>query len=302
MPAPKKSLCIFIHFSEQEDIPYYVTIFVNELANYFDEVILSSNPKAIKQNPVISKNVTIQFQENKGYDFGRFYNTYKTIDPEEYFRIACVNDSNILINSLEHVLNHENISQFDFWGLLDSNEKPWFFKSSDNYHIQSHFLIFNQRAIYGLEKYFQLVDMAQFLSETNTKLLRQKVICNWEIGISQFIRSEGLNTGHFIDCKELTDRFKINNDSNISHKLFEELLSYGYPLIKKKVIFDQKREYERKEARWKDLVRKYGNSSWDLEHLIEELEQLKNEHKEKKHPGLINKIILHLQRKFSGSV
>ena len=242
MPGPKKSLCVFIHFSEKEDIPYYVTVFVNELANYFDEVILSSNPKTLTKIPPISKNVTIQFQDNKGYDFGRFYNTYKTIDPEKYFRIACVNDSNILINSLEHVLNPENISDFDFWGLLDSYEKPWFFKSQDNYHIQSHFLIFNQKAINALEKYFQLVDMAEFLSETNTKLLRRKVICQWEIGISQFMRSEGFKIGYYIDCKELTNLFEIKNDSNISHKLFEELLTYGYPLIKKKVIFNQKRE------------------------------------------------------------
>ena len=144
MADTKKSLCIFIHFSEQQDIPHYVTIFVNELSKYFDDVILSSNPKVLKQIPPFSKNVTLQFDENYGYDFGRFYAVFKSIEQENYNRIACINDSNILINSLENILNFENIDQFDFWGVLDSNEKPWFLEISNPYHIQSHFLIFNQ--------------------------------------------------------------------------------------------------------------------------------------------------------------
>lgn len=271
---------------------------MDELAKFFDEVILSSNHRILKNIPTLAKNVSIQFHKNKGYDFGRFYTIYRSIESEKYYRIACVNDSNILINSLTNVLNFEDIDHFDFWGLLDSYEKPWFVASTDNYHIQSHFLIFNQKAIDALPEYFQSVDMNEFFNEKNNKILRQKVIIHWEIGLSQFMRSMGLNIGHFIDTREITNNYKMHEDINISHKLYEELLINGYPLIKKKAILDQKNQTGKKVEYWNHLIAKYGNITWNLNRIIEELKQFKNEVREIKHPGLIDKIILHLQRNF----
>ena len=158
-------------------------------------------------------------------------------------------------------------------------------------------MIFNQQAINVLAKYFKWVNIEELLSEKDNKLLRYKVISHWEFGVSQFMIAQGLRVGNYIDYKELTDYYNIRNDANISHKLYEELLSHGYPLIKKKVLFEQKNKSGKNEQNWKMLIMKYGNSSWDLEAIIEEIDDLNNEVRRIKRPGLINKIILHLQRK-----
>lgn len=293
----KKSLCLFIHFSEKPHIPYYARIFTIELSRFFDEVVLLTNNKTLKTAPTLPGNVTITFQENIGYDFGRFYNYCQTIKKSDYCRIACVNDSNVLINNLDNVLNWENIVPFDFWGLVDSYEKPWFSTSSENYHLQSHFLIFNQKSIDLLDEYFKSVNIDEILNELNPKILRRKVIDKWEIGLSQFMISKGLKIGHLIDSESITKQFEIRTDSNISHMLYEELLAAGYPLIKKKVIFDEKWKFGKSGPIWKKLIKKYGNPDWKLEILIDELEQMKNDQKEKNRPRLVNKIILHLHRK-----
>jgi len=300
MPKQQKSLCIFIHFSELQYIPYYVQIFVNELARFFDEVVLLSNNKTLISVPTLKNNVSITFQENIGYDFGRFYNYYKTINKDDYYRIACVNDSNILINKLDNVLKWENIAPFDFWGLVDSYEKPWFSTSSDNYHIQSHFLVFHKNAIELLDEYFKSVKIDEFFKEKNQKILRRNVIDKWEIGLSQFMISKELKIGHFCDSKKITEQFNIRLDSNISHSLYQELPEKGYPLIKKKVIMDQKRFFWNDKPVWKKLIKEHGNPQWKPDTLINELDQMKNDQKERKRSRLVNKIILHLHRKSAG--
>ncbi|MCX6226261.1 MAG: hypothetical protein NTV01_16175 [Bacteroidia bacterium] len=297
MLTKTKSLCVFVHFSELSYIPYYVEIFVNELARFFDDVVLLYNERSISSFPTLSNNVLISFQENRGYDFGMFYNYYKTINKDDYYRIACVNDSNILINNLDNVLKWENIVHFDFWGLIDSYEKPWFSISSDDHHIQSHFLVFHKNAIDLLDDYFKSVKVDAFFNEKNAKALRRKVIDKWEIGLSQFMKSKGIKIGHFFDSKEVTKQFNIRMDSNISHTLYQELLTFGYPLIKKKVMLDQKWSFGKSEPTWKKLIRAYGNPHWKPDTLIKELEQMKKVHIEMKRPQFVNKIILHLQQK-----
>lgn len=293
----KKSLCLFILFSEKPYIPYYARIFAIELARFFDEVVLLTNNKTLSSIPVLPNNVTITFLENRGYDFGRFYSYYKTINIDDYYRIACVNDSNVLINGLDNVLKWGNIDPFDLWGLADSCQKPWFSTSLENYHLQSHFLIFNQKSIDLLDDYFKSVNIDEILNELNPKILRRLVIDKWEIGLSQFMISKGLKIGHHLGSEELTKYFEIRIDSNITHILYEEILEAGYPLIKKKVIFEEKWKFGKSGPLWKKLIKKYGNPDWKLEILIDELEQMKKDQKEKNRPRLVNKIILHLHRK-----
>ena len=122
-----KSLCIFIHYSKFHTIPLYVKLFVSELENYFDEIVIVYNERQLNDNNQFrSSKVTTFASKNDGYDFGHFYRYYSQIDTSCYYQIACINDSNILINRLDHVFKWANDSSLDFWGLLDSHEKPWF--------------------------------------------------------------------------------------------------------------------------------------------------------------------------------
>ena len=298
MLKQKKNLCIFIHFSEQNKIPYCVQIFVNELASFFDEVVLLSNIKVLESTPVLSNNISLEFQENKGYDFGRFYTYYRTINRNNYNRIACINDSNFLINTLDKILIWDQIDSFDLWGIVDSYEKPWFSTHKFNHHIQSHFLVLNNKAINLLDEYFESVKINDLLNEKNQKKLRRKVINDWEIGLTQFMKSKGLKIGHYLNSKEITKQFNIPLDSNISHVLYKELLLNGYPLVKKKAFLEESLRSNKDELNCCELIKKLGKPDWNLNTLIDELGQMKNSQKEVMRSGLVKKIILLLQHLF----
>jgi lipopolysaccharide biosynthesis protein len=271
MLITKKSLCIFTHFSDLPHIPYYVRVYVNELSNYFDEVIVAANQRNFtNQQCSFNNNVTIQFLENEGYDLGKFYKVFQTIQPSAYFQIACVNDSNILFNKLDSIFEWGKKSQSDFWGLIDSNEKPWFSTHPENYHIQSHFIVFNESAIKCLFSFFENIDIQHILNEKDLKKLRQLVIDQWEIGLSQFLFSKDFKSDSYINSRSFLTKHK-SKDKNITHSHYKELIKEGYPLIKKKVVLKKSwRSVLGKKECWENLLAEYGYSDWDISLLIDE--------------------------------
>jgi lipopolysaccharide biosynthesis protein len=265
---------------------------VNELSKYFDEVVLITNERSISGEPLfLHQNVRIILTKNEGYDLGMFYKVFQTIDPEEYIQIACVNDSNILFNELLPIFNWSKTQEYDFWGIIDSHQKPWFSIHKENYHIQSHFIIFNRRAILKLPAFFESLNIQDILAEKDPKKLRQTVINKWEIGISQFLINEGLSCGSYIDSQLYSDLYLSGKQSNVGLKLYPELIRSGFPLIKIKVITKGKwKDIFRSKSYWKNLIRQYGNPDWNIESLIKELVQIKN--------NFGNQPIVRMKRKF----
>lgn len=296
----KPSLCIFIHFSKENTIPNNVLNFVNELSLYFDEVALLANKRELNSIPIFPKNVKLEFQENIGYDLGRFYKFYNQIAKDKYRRIACINDSNIIINHLSPVFLPGEIDKYDFWGIVDSYEKPWFSKYEDSYHLQSHFLIFNEKAIELLNDYFETMEISSIVKIQNQKKLRRKVIEVWEIGLTQLMISKNLKLGHFIDSKEITNEFNIPLNSNITISLYKELLLTNYPLIKKKALLKENEKFPNERPNYLELLKKYGNPLWDLETIAEEINQMLRVKSNHPVSSLYNKIILFLRLQVFG--
>jgi lipopolysaccharide biosynthesis protein len=174
--------------------------------------------------------------KNEGYDLGMFYKVFRTIDISKYNQIACINDSNILFNQLDPIFNWSKTLKTDFWGVIDSNLKPWFSTHRNNYHIQSHFIVFNQKALLKLPAFFDALNIQDILTEKDTVKLRQTVIDKWEIGISQFLIKEGLSCASFIDSNSYSHKYLSGKQTNVGLKLYPELIRSGYPLIKMKVI------------------------------------------------------------------
>lgn len=270
----KKSLCIFTHFSELPHIPYYVMVYVNELSKYFEEVIVAANQRNITNNPnSFSANVTIQFFENEGYDLGMFYKVFQRINSADYHKIGCVNDSNILFNKLQPIFEWGKKSQSDFWGLIDSNEKPWFSTHPENYHIQSHFIVFNESAIKYLPAFFEKVDIQHIINEKDIKKLRRLVIDQWEIGLSQFLLSKGLKSNSFINSVSFLAEHK-SKGNNITHSHYKELIKDGYPLIKKKIVLGKSwRSVFGMAEHWEKLLVNYACREWNISHLIDEIKK-----------------------------
>lgn len=279
MKNDQKNLCVFAHFSNDLHLPHYVQIYLNELALYFDQIIFVTNLNPRREISFDSeKPIEVMQVKNEGYDLGMFYKAFKAIKLEEYSQIACINDSNILFNKLNRIFEWSKNNEFDFWGLIDSHEKPWFSKHSENYHIQSHFIVFNREAIRKLPEFFKTIDFEAIFGKEDISEVRKMVIDTWEIGLSRYLISEGLKYGSYIDSQLLSDEYSSGKAINVTHKLYTELIKSGYPLIKKRIIAQNKWTDTLKNVLpWEDMIRKYGNQNWEIDELIKELNKIRDD-------------------------
>jgi len=275
----KKNICVFIHYCGIPVVPVYVQIYANELAKRFDEVVIYTNKRELEQAPLIlDKQIQIYFEKNEGYDFGLFYKFFKAVNPGEYSQIACVNDSNVLIGKLDDVFSWAKNSDLDMWGLVDSNEKPPFSTHENNYHVQSHFLVFEEKGIRNLTGFFDTLDITDLFGEKDSKLLRKRIIDCWEIGLSQYFIKRGLKIGSYIDSGMFIKRYGRGKERNVTYDLYKELISKGYPCIKKKIILHiDWRDFFRTKKLWKRVVNKYGRKEYRLNDSISEIKMIKKE-------------------------
>jgi lipopolysaccharide biosynthesis protein len=275
----QKNLCVFIHYSKYLYIPGYVKIYVEEISNYFDQVILVTNERSVEiENVFNNMKISIVFVKNEGYDLGMFYKVFQTIDISKYRQIACINDSNVLFNELLPIFDWSKTNGADFWGAIDSNQKPWFSTHLNNYHIQSHFIVFNRKAVLKLPSFFETLSIQDILKEKDPAKLRRSVIDRWEIGLSQYMIEQGLSCASFIDSNAYSDLYLSGKQTNVVLKLYPELIRSGFPLLKIKVITKGKlKDIFRTRSYWKNLISQYGNQNWEIELLIKELIQIKKD-------------------------
>ncbi len=272
----KKSICVFTHYFSEKRIPLYVQLYVHELQRHFDEILFVTNDREIENiYDIEGKNIQIQKVKNEAYDLGMFYKGFLTLKLENYKTIACINDSNILFGKLDFLFDWANSRRLDFWGLMDSHIKPPFSTHKENYHIQTHFIVFNERAIRYLQNFFSEFDINEY-AQSNIKEVRKKVINDWEIGISQLLLSKGLSCSAFVDSKKYHKLYHTPNAVNVSLDLYSEVIQNGVPVIKKKVVFSVKpRDLFSYKRNWKRLIKTYGDKEWQLTSLISELSWLK---------------------------
>lgn len=258
-------MCAFIHYSVADTVPYYVQIYIRELSRHFDKVnVLTNNSKLEQYKNLFAKNTGFHFFENRGYDFGMFYRFINEQNTDLFSQIAIVNDSNILLKKLDPVFEWANNEDFDFWGIIDSIEKPWFSTHLHSYHIQSHFLVLNQGAIPHLKQYFKQVDLKSIFEETDVKLLRRKVIDQWEIGFSQYLLKAGLRAGSYIQSANFLTKYKPKK-INVTHSLYHEIIENGYPLLKRKVIQDNpKFSFLNNRKIWENTISRFFEKEWNV--------------------------------------
>jgi len=262
----KNDLCIFVNFSKTKT-DNYIKVFVEELCNHFDKMLFVTNLENITE-PAILNNPKIRILcfKNEGYDFGMFYKSLFFIDVFDYTRIALINDSNILFNKLDNIFSWGNSCAADLWGITDSGQgSPGVF-NENTYHIQSHFLVFENKSIQILHNFFSYISFQNiFETKLKQKDLRLKVIADCEIGLTQYMLSHDLQVDAFFKYKDFVPAKSFDNPSSINMHiiLWKELIQNGYPFIKKKIVLhDFDPEYIPLEclpdfSDWKDIVRKH---------------------------------------------
>ena len=225
-----KSICFFCSYSTSTNIPNYIQYYIKELSKHFIQVVFITNEKKLTDTSLsfLKENKTeLFFVENEGYDFGMWYKGMLQYNAEEFDRVGLVNDSCILFKPLNNYFDWLNKQNLDFAGMIDSNEIA--------YHIQSFFLTLNKKAI---------LPALQLLNQHGFQNGREEVILTYELGLSEYLQKQGLKISSWFSCQRY---MPIYNSSIYSA---HEMIKDGYPLIKKKILFNSFTEDE-----YKTLIR-----------------------------------------------
>jgi lipopolysaccharide biosynthesis protein len=213
-----KSICLFCSYFNSSDIPNYVQYYVKELTGHFTKVIFVTNEKNLSDTSASflqTNNIESFFVTNEGYDFGMWYKAMLKYDVEQYDRLGLVNDSCILFKPLDDYFSWLDNQSIDYAGINDSQEII--------YHIQSFFLTINKKAIIPTLNYFKKHGILED---------RLEVIKIYELGLCIYIQELGLKTNAWFLYKEYLQKY------NPSVYAVPKMIKDGYPLIKKKIIFN----------------------------------------------------------------
>ena len=273
------TLAILVHFSDQKEIPYSIRMLIEELSAYCGEVILVTNERELTPASFQIKGMAQLIQvENEGYDFGKFYKVLSIVNLKLYSRLLLVNDSNLLLGSLDDFFQWSEGNDLDVKGMIDSFEKPWFSTHSDAYHLQSFFLLLEQRAIDKLQEYLLGIDVEGIFAEKDLKELRRKVINVWEIGLSQFFLSQELKLGARFSTAELSADLGLSKKINLTIKADQFLLKQGYPFLKKRLIAKPKffKKLFQGKSYWEKRISAHLHPKWNRKQLLQEIESIRS--------------------------
>jgi lipopolysaccharide biosynthesis protein len=221
-------ICLFSSYSKSVKIDNYIKFYLEMLKAHFDKVILITNHRNINKKDLdflIDINVSIKFVDNEGYDFGMWYKALQDINKDNFEQIAFVNDSCILFNSLDKVMNFVNNCDYDFCGITDSKQI--------SYHLQSYFTVAKGRkCINAIYNYYESNGII------NSDEVRD-VINTYEIGMPKFLMDNKLKVGSMFKCEDYP------NSPNICLMNAKDIINKECPMIKKKLIYKTFRDHER---------------------------------------------------------
>ena len=219
-----KSICLFSSYFSGETIPYYIQFYLEGIAPFFDEILFITNTKdlnASSQQYFKDKSIECMFVEDEGWDFGMWYKAMQCKNISNYNRLGLINDSCVLFKKPDAFFQWLSSSDFDYCGMVDS--------TAVSYHLQSYFLIVNQKAIPAVIDYFRANGIKQNI---------QGVINTYEIGLSSYLIKHGYKIGAFYSTTAYSGEYSP------TYYLVEDLINNGVPLIKKKIIFCSFRKNE----------------------------------------------------------
>lgn len=238
-----KSICFFISYTKdghRQDMPM-----IQDLIGQFDELVIVTNEKT----SIAGAEVLVM--SNLGYDFGFLYRAIAQKDLSGYDTLVFINNSNVLVKgrSLSGFFEWGRLNGSNFYGITDSYEAPPGIERSKSYHIQSHLLVFKSHAIGLLKKFFSEIRFDRFFSIKDQVKLRQSIINDCEVGLTQYMMRNGERPIAMYPAKTMTGKYRRQININTHVHLWEELITEGYPLMKKKIV----------NGEWKPLLKNINN-------------------------------------------
>ena len=262
--------CVFVHYGQESELPPADSQYVQELAGLFSKLILVTNERKF-QPKGLPPQVEIRMVKNEGYDFGMFYKVVQDLDLKDLDRLVLANDSNVLLGDLGVLMKRGSELKSDFWGVLDSYERPWFSTHRDNFHLQSHFLVWEKGALTLLQTFLRESVSAAIWEEADPKKIRRKIINDWEIGFSQFALQHGLTPRAVFQSQPISAGSGHPLQTNFGMKYPRLLLEEGYPFLKKKYILRPSvwKRFWSKRDRWEVLIRDFSTYPTAVSRIIE---------------------------------
>jgi hypothetical protein len=141
------NICLFCSYSEDNYIKNYIKFWLESLLKFNDKVILITNERQLDKNSINFLNkigVELVMTENKGWDFGLWYEGLKSIDIDKCSSLSLINDSTILFGDLDDF--YKKSESYDYFGMTDSYELT--------YHIQSYMMVIRNKSVKDLYEYF----------------------------------------------------------------------------------------------------------------------------------------------------
>ena len=210
------SVCLFAAHFRGDDLPKYTRSLLQELNKHCERLVLiteSKNWTTQSADFLQKSNIEVLFSPNKGFDFGKWYWGFKKLKLANTERIILMNDSMLLLSSLENFFHWCSNSSASVKGFLSSNER--------GAHLQSYLLVIESPAIASTLKYFK---------RKKRYRSKRKVIRNYELGLSTFWKKKGYVLEAFHDI--------ANFDKNPNYFFIKELLAQRTPLIKRHILMD----------------------------------------------------------------
>jgi lipopolysaccharide biosynthesis protein len=219
-----------------------------------------TNEREIIQNDLEFLNiigVKLKKVKNEGLDFGMWFKTLKEVDIDKYDQIGFINDSCVLFNRVgfKKVIDWVDTCQYDFCGMTDSNEF--------NYHLQSYFIIAKKNTFKDILDHYNKNGV--IISEDPWDIIKV-----YELGLSKRLSDKKFKIGSYFNVG------KVNH--NLSIFGAHTLIPNGYPMLKKKLVFDSFRQDERgalsqanfypKNIGYKSMMKREIKDDVSLEYLL----------------------------------
>jgi lipopolysaccharide biosynthesis protein len=217
-----RSICFFATYSVEPEIPFFAQYYLSELKKHFDKVVYCTSHNKLQQNFLLQEHdIDVLVCENKGHDFGQWYDALLKYDLHDYDHLGLVNDSCILFKPLHEFFEWRKSSRGILKGMtMNPNIFP---------HLQSYFLIVEHEGLGILKDYFLKNGKKNSLAE---------VIQTYEVGLSKNFSEKGLPVDSFIKLKDYKGEYS-------PYYLFaKDFIRKGMPLIKRKIIFSSYRKDE----------------------------------------------------------
>ncbi|RYZ91163.1 MAG: hypothetical protein EOP04_01520 [Proteobacteria bacterium] len=253
----KSRLCLMAHFDVDGRIAPYVQNYVVELKRQgFDVIIISTSPKFDERDLGFVQKELRYFihRKNVGLDFGSWKATLDWLpDALQYDELLLNNDSVFgPLFPLSEVFDRFSAMSAPICGMTDTWETY--------YHLQSYFLLFKKPA-------FHSQTFKSFWSKVQLSIDKNKIIDNYEVGLSRHFIADEFQLGAYVPFHELREHCLNMGPANFQYFdlfsrqpgnptifMWDILISdFRFPFLKTEIL-----KINRKESRgavyWRNLL------------------------------------------------